>query len=233
VIIEEAAVTEYLTLMGNAIVDRSPEELIGAVAIALTISLAMAGLYSVGRRKTTTNLMPMIVLMIVANLISMAVGAGYFQLALRKTGYLAHQPIMRPPVGPGGLNEFMVEWIFREADRNHDREITGEEASLAAANFLRRVDVTGKGTVDSRALDRALQGFMFHGRDPDHPPFGRPDRLFQEFSGPDSDPDRSPPRMVPPSDDRRPETPRPNDTSEVTIRPAPEDSHLSRLKAGA
>ena len=76
--------TEYLNLLGNAIVDRSPDELIGAVAIALTISLAMAGLYCIGRRKITENLLPVMVLMIVANLLSMAVGAGTFSSLARR-----------------------------------------------------------------------------------------------------------------------------------------------------
>jgi hypothetical protein len=227
--LEEAAVTEYLNLLGNAIIDRSPEELIGAVAIALTISLAMAGLYCIGRRKITENLLPMIVLMIVANLVSMAVGAGHFQHARKKTGYVEHEPIRRPPVGPGGSNEFMVEWIFREADRNRDWRISEEEASLAAANFLRKADVSGKGSIDPRTLDRVLQGLMFHGRDPYHPPrpLEVPGLGPPGFLGPGSRPDRIPPRMGPSSDEGRPETHPSKDPSEVTKTPEPEETHDS------
>ena len=220
---------EYLNLMGNAIVDRSPDELIGAVAIALIIALAMAGLYSIGRRKITENLMPMIVLMIIANLISMAIGVGYFQLAHRRMGYTPHRPVRRLPDGPDGVSEFIVQWIFREADRNHDERISGEEASLAAANFVRWADAHGTGSVDPTALDWALKALMFHGREPDHPPdrFDQPGRQLQEFSGPASGPDRSPPRMSSPTDDRRPETNSCKGPSEVTIRPVSADSHNS------
>jgi hypothetical protein len=229
VISGEAAVTEYLNLLGNAIVDRSPEELIGAVAIALTISLAMAGIYCIGRRKITENLMPMIVLMIVANLVSMAVGAGHFHHARKKIGYVEHEPIRRPPNGPGGSNEFMVEWIFREADRNHDRQISGEEASLAAAEFLRRVDASGKGTINPRTLDRALQGLMFYGRFPHHPPspFQHPGLPPPEFSGPGSPPDRSLPRIGPPSESGPPGTNQSKGPFDVTIRPESVETHLS------
>jgi hypothetical protein len=222
-------VTEYLNLLGNAIVDRSPEELIGAVAIALTISLAMAGIYCIGQRKVTENLLPMIVLMIIANLLSMAVGAGHFQQARKKIGYVENTPIRRPPDGPGGLNEFMVEWIFREADRNHDQRISGEEASVAAAEFLRRVDASGKGSIDPRSLDRALQGLMFQGRDPDHPPrpFEHTGRRPPEFSGPGPRPDRSAPRIGPPSENRLPATNQSKDPSEVTIKPESDETHLS------
>jgi hypothetical protein len=225
----EAAVTEYLNLLGNAIVDRSPEELIGAVGVALIISLAMAGLYFIGRRKITDNLLPMIVLMMVANLVSMAVGAGYFRLAHKRMGYVQHEPTSRPPVGPGGMTEFMMEWIFREADQNHDRRITGEEASIAAANFLRRADASGEGSIDPRTLDKALQGLMFHGRDPDHPPrlFRNHGRWTPELSGPSSGSNRLQPPVDPPSDDRMPDTNQSKDPSQVRIRPEPEETHIS------
>ena len=60
----------------------------------------MAGLYGIGRRKITENLMPMIVLMIIANLISMAIGAGYFrwltgEWAIRRIGLSGGCPMVR------------------------------------------------------------------------------------------------------------------------------------------
>jgi hypothetical protein len=67
----------YFEALENAIVDRSPDELVGAVIIALALSLAFAGLYCLGRRKARDELVSIIALMIVANLVSMAVGAGY------------------------------------------------------------------------------------------------------------------------------------------------------------
>jgi hypothetical protein len=219
-------VTDYLNLLGNAIIDRSPEELIAAVAIALTISLAMVGLYCIGRRKIPENLLPMIVLMIVANLVSMAVGAGHYRLARKKIGYVGHEPIMRSLVGPGGWNKFLVECIFREADRNHDRRISGEEASLAAANFLQRVDANGEGSIDARSLDNALQVLIHHGRDPDHPPgvLGHPGQS-PGFSGPGSG--DSSPRTAPPSESKQPDAIQSKDPSNMRIRPEPVETHVS------
>jgi hypothetical protein len=229
VILEEAAVTEYLNLLGNAIVDRSPEELIGAVAIALMISLAMAGLYCIGRRKINENLMPMIVLMIVANLLSMAVGAGYFQHARKKMGYVTRESAWRLPGGPGGSCELLAARIFQEADRNHDRLISSDEASIAAVDFLRRADANGTGSIDPGTLFMALQAVMYYGRDPYHPPqpFGNPRRRPPDFSGPDPQPDRSPPRVGSPSELPRPGTNPSRDPSEVTIKAEPEETHLS------
>jgi hypothetical protein len=229
VIIEETAVTEYLNLLGNTIVDRSPDELIGAVAIALTLSLAMAGLYCIGRRKITENLLPMIVLMIVANLLSMAVGAGYFQFARKKKGYVMRESASRPSGDPGGSCELLAARIFQEADSNHDRLICRDEASIAAVDFLRRADANGTGSIDPGTLFMALQAVMYFGRDPDHPPqpFGNPRRRPPDFSGPDARPARSQPRMGSPSELPRPGTNPSRDPSEVTIKAEPEETHLS------
>ena len=43
---------DFFVSLGNAVVDRSPDELIGAVIIALALSLAMAGVYCLGRRQS-------------------------------------------------------------------------------------------------------------------------------------------------------------------------------------
>jgi hypothetical protein len=229
VISGEATVTEYLNRLGNAIVDRSPEELIGAVAVALTISLAMAGLYCIGRRKITENLLPMIVLMIVANLVSMAVGMGYFRVAHKKMGYVERELQRRPPGGPGGSAEVAARWIFRTADSDHDGRLSEEEASLAAADFVRWMDPSGQGSINLRSLDTALQATMFHGRDPYHfpRPFGNRGPWNPEISGPGSRSNRLPPRMGPPSDDQLPDTNQSKNPSEERIRLEPENTHIS------
>ena len=234
VILEEAAVTEYLNLLGNAIVDRSPDELIGAVAIALTISLGMAGLYCIGRRKITENLLPMIVLMIVANLLSMAVGAGYFQFARKKMGYVTRESAWRPPGGPGGSCELLTARIFQEADRNHDRRISKDEASLAAVELLRRADANGTGSIDPITLFTILQAATYYGRDPDHPPspstFGRSGSWTPEFSVPGSRPIRSPERMNPPSEDTPTGSNPPKDSAEMMISPKPDETRVSNYQ---
>ena len=68
-----------------SLIDRLTE-LIAAVIIALGLSLAFAGLYSSADARCEMPSMPMIVLMIVANLVSMAVGAGYFAYMGRSCG---------------------------------------------------------------------------------------------------------------------------------------------------
>ncbi len=152
---------DYFASMGNAVVDRSPDELIGAIVIALALALAMAGLYSMGRRKVTENLMPMVVLMIVANLVSMTVGAGYLAHARKK-----HLGVTLPLSlnSPAVSERMLIDAIFRDADEDQDGLLSGEEAAVAADKFVRRNDAEGDGKIDARSLASALLTVEFHGR---------------------------------------------------------------------
>jgi hypothetical protein len=181
-------VGDYLTSLGNTIVDRSPDELIGAVMIALATSLAMAGLYMIGRRKLTDNLMPIIVLMIVGNLVSMALAAGYVVRARRLRRLPPHGaaaailPWARPSASPEAT---LVETLFEVADKNHDGLLSADEASIGAAEFVHKADTGGKGSIDSDSLRTLLHGTLSQGRGP----FRHPDML----DGP-----RPPPHGPPP-----------------------------------
>jgi hypothetical protein len=152
-------VTDFFAALGNAVVDRSPDELIGAVIFAMTLSLVMAGLYYVGRRQLRENMMPMIVLMLVANLVSVAVGAGYLTLVKKN--------VPGPLTGARhgrlvGSEAMWVEAIFRAADLNRDGLLTGEEASRAADQFVRSAVGAGNGAIDSETLCHAILAKDFH-----------------------------------------------------------------------
>jgi len=154
-------VADFFVSLGNAVVDRSADELIGAVIIALALSLAMAGLYCLGRRSLRENMTPIIVLMLVANLVSMCVGAGYLALVRKKVG----RPLMAGRFGSvAGSESMWTDAIFRAADLNRDGRITGEEASLAADQFVRRADSSGRGAIDPQSLDRAISTTGIHAR---------------------------------------------------------------------
>jgi hypothetical protein len=153
---------DFFVSLGNAVVDRSPDELIGAVIVAFALSLAMAGVFCVGRRSARENVMPVIVLVLVANLVSMAVGAGYLAHLRGKRGEQTNGSRQTTVVG----HEVMwTEAIFQAADVNRDGRLSSEEASLAAAAFVRRADETGTGAIDARSLCDALVGTSFHVRE--------------------------------------------------------------------
>ena len=63
-----------------------------------------------------------------------------------------------------GSESMWTDAIFRAADLNRDGRITGEEASLAADQFVRRADSSGKGSIDSQSLDRAISTTGIHAR---------------------------------------------------------------------
>jgi hypothetical protein len=183
-------VADFLATVGNTIVDRSSDELIGAVVIALGTALAMVGLYLVGRRKVSDNLTPLIALMIVGNLISMALAAGYVVRA-RRNGRFPSRGVApaRYPWHPSSPAPDLVllDTIFRAADKNHDGLISAEEASQSAAEVVRNSDSSGRGSVDSASLRALLQATLAQGQDrirrhgtglgPEPPPrFGPPPR---------------------------------------------------------
>jgi hypothetical protein len=200
---------DYFESLGNAVVDRSPDELVGAVMVALALSLAFAGIYFVGRRKVSgAMLTPMIALMIVANLTSMAVAAGYLLHVKANGGYL---PADKTPGAKGPPGPMLVDFIFQGADSNHDGLLSSEEASLAAAELVRNADPSGKGLIDARTLEHALPGAGFHGRGPaghPMPPFGAPPP-GPPFYGPPVRPGHGPPRPVgpPPTDENEEDLP--------------------------
>ncbi len=68
---------EYLNSVGDAVVDRSLQELIGAIMVALALALAMAGLYALGRRKVSDSAMLVTCLTIISSVASMALTGGY------------------------------------------------------------------------------------------------------------------------------------------------------------
>jgi hypothetical protein len=174
-------VADYLDSMGNVVVDRSADELIAAVVAALAVALAMAGVYWIGRRKTSENLMPFIVLMIVANLVSMALGAGYMLHARRTGRHLPHDGFRAfPPRAHHGNDPdaVLVQTFIRAADRNRDGLLTSEEASRAASDLVRQVDTTGKGSIDTRSVDSIVRAALLledeSRRQHPFPPFGPP-----------------------------------------------------------
>ena len=154
---------DFFDALANAIVDRSADELIGAVVFALGLSLAFAGLDFISRRKVREYRMPMIVVMIGANLVSMAFAAGYIVYHRKARGAAS----ATTQTTAARVEPILVESIFRAADKNEDGLLSSEEAAVAAAEFVRHADPTGNGSVDGPALEHALPSVGFHrGRRP-------------------------------------------------------------------
>lgn len=176
---------QFLECCSDAIVNRTVDELIGAMFLAVAVALVMAGAYALHRRKSPPTPTFVGTLALVSGLLGMAVAVGYieyaetvainggvpsFNLADSKKGGMVPGPKMLP------WNYF---WAGRSsgfhvvvaADRNHDGRLTPDEVAL----MVRKADRDGDGSVDFHDIDQLLASrFRF--------PFQPPD-----FRGPDHD----------------------------------------------
>jgi hypothetical protein len=66
----------FLTSISDAIVDRSPEELIGALLLSSVVAVGVASIYALRRRKSSPPLAFVAGLALAASVLCMAVGAG-------------------------------------------------------------------------------------------------------------------------------------------------------------
>jgi hypothetical protein len=173
----------FLESLSDAMLNRSPEELIGALLIAGAVASVVAGLYALGRRKSSPS--PSFVggLSLAARASSMALAAGYIEYA--KTdwtlGPAANHPhpapARWPPGGPGRAplpppwSLFGAGWssgfhVVVAADENRDGRLTPEEV----ARLVRNADTDGDGSVNFRDIDRLIAS-RFR---PPFPPYGLP-----------------------------------------------------------
>lgn len=165
----------FFTSVQNMVIDRSTDELIGALMVALGLSLTMTGIYALGRRKVSDASVLMSVLMLLANAASMALAAGYVFHAERGGVVVAQRgasqpmawqptpygPHHGPYAGPRGLWTYPSGFhregppppqIFEAADTDHDGRLTPEEAAL----FVEKADTKGEGSVDRKDFAIAL-----------------------------------------------------------------------------
>ncbi|MDR3636991.1 MAG: hypothetical protein P4L84_24520 [Isosphaeraceae bacterium] len=153
----------YWDSLQNVVIDRTPAELIGAIGIALVLSVTMTGLYQLGIRKVRDGVVLMTGLVVFACVISMAVAAGF----LARSQYV-NQGRFAPVVarrgshrGRGGLEAHLARRLLALADRDKDGSLSAEEAADAAAAFTREAERTSRGPLAADALAEALRATVF------------------------------------------------------------------------
>ena len=144
----------------NVLIDRSAQELIVALTIALALSLVVTGLYNLGRRKIHDGVMLMTGLVLMACIVSMLLAAGFLtrsrNVYLRSIERDAATRGMRVRPGPG-IELPLARWIFDLADRDQDGSLSDEEAADAASRFIRMNSKDRKQPLDAEALAQVLR----------------------------------------------------------------------------
>ena len=161
----------FLEAVINAMLDRSPEEWIGAILVALFLALALSGAHTVCHRWAKDSTMPLVVLAILFNLVAMLFAVGYMQ----HRGRFGAGPVSRTMSpfsgrrfgGPGSFTAMLAERIFDDADADHDGSLSTDEAVAATTRFVEDIDSEGTGAVNREAMIAALRDRM---RSPGPPP---------------------------------------------------------------
>jgi hypothetical protein len=159
----------FLGSVADGVLDRSAEELIGAIFVAAAVALVMAGLYWLGRRKAMESPSFVGALAFAAGVACMAVVLGHIEQTAASqvsgTGLFAPFP-PKPTRGPINLAKqplppafYGAGWssgfhVVLAADEDHNGRLTRDEVD----RLVQKADTDGDGSVDFRDIDRLIVG---------------------------------------------------------------------------
>ncbi len=192
----------YVNSTIDVVLDRTADELIGGILVALLLSLALAGAFALlGRRiRDTTTLITCLAL--AAILAGMTLAAGFVRSADRQ-GVRANPGLPRglpPVVADRGAS--LARLIFEQADDDRDGVLSPEEAARAADRYVKRAEFIEGGALNEGLLRSALRRQMLPPPETVAPgPPGRPARVGSKSQGPAAKsapgPETRPPRPGP------------------------------------
>ena len=164
----------YFQAVYQAITEVSPHEMVGGLLVGLTLSLAVAGICMLGRKKVADPFPFLCGLILLVSALSMTFGLGHSR-------YQATRSIQAPSgFGPRAKDRFsspsnypIGHRLIQEADADGDGRLTPQEA----AEYIRRADLSGKGWADSSEIDKTPRGWA-GARPPQGPPADSPRRGF-------------------------------------------------------
>jgi hypothetical protein len=153
--------------ISDAILNRSSEELIGALLIAASVAIVTAGVYALRRKKAPPSATFVGGLVLASGVSCMALVAGYIEYAAggetSRSRPIAPPLPVWPPIGtarsnssgPSGFSG--AGWssglhVVLAADEDHDGRLTPEEV----AHMVRDADTDRDGSVDFRDIDRLM-----------------------------------------------------------------------------
>lgn len=156
---------DFVIRTWNALLDRSPDQMMTALATALTLALIASGGLAMGRRKIRDASVLTIGVLLLACLASMILTLG----ALAQPRPDGPSPtFLLPP--PGGFEPGMTlgPMVLEAADSDRDGHLSPAEVASAVSRFVRESDADQDGTIDVADLSGAIN------RRPPPPPRSRP-----------------------------------------------------------
>jgi hypothetical protein len=152
----------YVNSTIDVILDRTADELIGGVLVALLLSLALAGAFALLRRKISDATTLITCLALAANLAGMTLAAGFVRGEGRQGMRLnpGFRPGVPPPAVVGDRGASLARAIFARADADGDGLLSPEEAAGAAERFVKRAEAIEGGALNEGLLRSALRRHM-------------------------------------------------------------------------
>src|SRR3954447_4859535 len=139
----------------DVVLDRTPAEILGAIGIAVALSFVISGLFALLRGKVGDRVLLVVVLLIIASVASMGLGAGF--VASLRSGF--------PRGRPDGVDRFpgrfvrgpsLAARIIETADLDGDARRRPGGASRAAGRFVAEQTQGAMASLDYDTLARAI-----------------------------------------------------------------------------
>jgi hypothetical protein len=182
----------YLDSIALLLQERTAEELIVGVFLALLLAIVGAGIHNLARRKVKDTVPLLTVVCLIANLVAMVASAGYVRMKGRGGNFSnPNNMVVRPAMSRGQIRDLTIEALsrtcLRGADLDRDGKLSADEAATVAARFVQVVEAEAGRPVDWEALALGIKSrvrvFDTQPVDPSHPlppvpgldgPFNRP-----------------------------------------------------------
>jgi hypothetical protein len=147
-----------LSKFTDFVLERSALEWIGALVVALVLSVALMAAFTACGRKAKDSSTVLVVLALVGNLVGMTIAACYLGLKERAPERAQTRPaVMSPDAMADFVIDGMASRIVMAADVDKNGCLSPEEASAAAERFIRLIDAEEQKPVDMRVLGAALK----------------------------------------------------------------------------
>jgi hypothetical protein len=151
----------YVDSITDVVLDRSADELIGAILVALMLALALAGAFALFRRRITDATTLITCLALAMNLVAMTVAAGFIRSS-RQHGVQgfrrSHLGVAPPSMAEGEHHLAALAKISLElADTDGNGLLSADEAAAGAEKFIRRTELAEGGPISSWLLYTSLR----------------------------------------------------------------------------